>query len=29
MHPYKQDGNMVDEYDLNKTVGISFKELDK
>ncbi len=25
MHPYKEDGNMVDEYDLNKTVGISFK----
>lgn len=22
MHPYKEDGNNVDEYDLNKTVGI-------
>ncbi|CEO26432.1 hypothetical protein [Paraclostridium sordellii] len=22
MHPYKEEGNNVDEYDLNKTVGI-------
>lgn len=22
MHPYKEDGNNVDEYDLNKIVGI-------
>ena len=26
MHPYKEDGNMVDEYDLSKTVGIYFNK---
>lgn len=24
MHPYKEDGNGIDEYDLKKTVGIDF-----
>lgn len=27
MHPYKEDGNQVDEYDLSKTVGIYFNLL--